>query len=443
MIRNQSKQLRIWKTASNRKPVVLLGARQVGKTYLLKEFGQKEFNNFIYLNFESDSTVHSVFSQDLDPKRILLDLERLGHKVEIGRTLLIFDEIQSCPRALTSLKYFCEQIPELHICAAGSLLGLYLAEGSFPVGKVDLLYVYPLTFAEFLLGINEEQLYQHVCEVASKQTSWSSVLHPQLFARFKDYLIVGGLPEVVVAFSNLLKQPRDAYIEVRRLQNQLVIHYLADVAKHSGKVNAMHIERVWINAAVQLAHTQDGKSDKFKFKGVVANIRGYERLAGAIDWLEKAGLILRVPICKKSASPLRAYTEDSVFKLYLFDVGLLGVMTGLSPETVVAYDFGSYKGYLAENFVAQELTTYGFDLFCWRERESEVDFLIDSGVVGLVPLEVKSGNSTKAKSLGVYVQKYKPTRVVKISGRYELEGQASTLQIPLYGLNGLDDVLRS
>ena len=254
----------------------------------------------------------------------------------------------------------------------------------------------------------------------------------------KDYLVVGGLPEVVVAFGKYQDRPSEAYQRARQLQESLVVQYVADIAKHSGQVNSMHIERVWSNAASQLSNTHDGKSDKFKFKGVVPNIRGYDRLSGAIDWLQKAGLIILVPICKKASSPLKAFTDDSMFKIYLFDVGILGAMIGLPPSSIIAYDFGTYKGYLAENFVAQELTARGFDLYCWREGTAEVDFLVEKSS-GIIPIEVKSGHSAKAKSLGVYKKKYNPKQVVKISGRVpeSLPLVTECINLPLYGLNSL------
>lgn len=438
MKRLREDDLTRWQSAAGRKPLILLGARQVGKTYILRDFAARNFTNSVYLNFESDKGLHRIFEQDLDAKRIVKELSKLGNEIQIGKTLLIFDEIQNCENALTSLKYFCEDIPDLHVCAAGSLLGLQLAAGSFPVGKVDLMSLYPMNFLEFLHGIGDLTLHDYLLSVQDGSSDWSEVMHPRVFARFKDYLIVGGLPEVVAEFAKNIDQVSAAYELARKKQESLIFQYVADIAKHSGKVNSMHIERVWSNAASQLATTHDGKSDKFKFKGVVPNIRGYERLAGAIEWLQKAGLIVKVPICKKPASPLRGYTDDSVFKIYLFDVGILGAMIGLRPSTVVEYDFGSYKGYLAENFVARELVSKGIDLFCWREGTSEVDFLIEDET-GLVPIEVKSGQSNLAKSLGVFIKKYQPRHVVKLSGRCPDRRSASDgyEQLPLYGINAM------
>ena len=424
-----------WQSAAGRKPLILLGARQVGKTYILRDFAARNFTNSVYLNFESDKGLHRIFEQDLDAKRIVKELSRLGNEIQIGKTLLIFDEIQNCENALTSLKYFCEDIPDLHVCAAGSPLGLQLAGGSFPVGKVDLMSLYPMNFLEFLHGIGDLTLHDYLLSVHDGSSDWSEVMHPRVFARFKDYLIVGGLPEVVSEFAKDLDQVGTAYERARKKQESLIFQYMADIAKHSGKVNSMHIERVWSNAASQLATTHDGKSDKFKFKGVVPNIRGYERLAGAIEWLQKAGLIVKVPICKKPVSPLRGFTDDSVFKIYLFDVGILGAMIGLRPSTVVEYDFGSYKGYLAENFVARETVSQGIDLYCWRNGTSEVDFLIEDET-GIVPIEVKSGQSNKAKSLGVFIKKHQPRHVVKLSGRCPDRRSVSDdyEQLPLYGI---------
>jgi predicted AAA+ superfamily ATPase len=442
MLRQCKQQLLNWKSAPGRKPLILLGARQVGKTYLIKEFGLENFKNTVYLNFESNADLKRVFEQDLDPSRIMSDLRLLGHVFEEGQTLLVFDEIQNCPRALTSLKYFCEKRPGTHVCAAGSLLGLFLAETSFPVGKVEFLPMYPMSFREFLLALNATEMLGTIERFIEGRGQIGPVQHDWLFERFKQYLIIGGLPEVVGKSLDLLSQPDVSYTSARALQAQLVINYVADMAKHSGKINSMHIERLWHESATQLARTEEHGARKFKFKDVIPNIRGYERLAHVIDWLTKAGLSLKVPICNKSAHPLKAFSKESIFKLYTFDVGILGAMTSLQPSAVASYDFGTYKGFLSENFVLQELHSQNLRPMSWSEGVSEIEFLLESGS-DIIPIEVKSGNQTKAKSLKSYRDRYNPRLSVKFSGKHieSIKAQDGVVNLPIYTTGWLGELL--
>jgi uncharacterized protein len=440
--RTCAENLDAWKVNPGRKPLILLGARQVGKTHLLKHFGASSFSNTVYLNFESDEELNKIFEPNLEPKRILEELKLYGHAITPGETLIIFDEIQYCPRALTSLKYFCEHLPNLHICAAGSLLGLFLSEAAFPVGKVDLVPLQPMTFREFLTAIAADAVLERVQLFATGKAALSEVEHSILFSYFKEYLTCGGLPEVVAGFVSGRVRPAEALLETRKRQSQLIINYIADMAKHSGKVNSMHIERVWLQSARQLAQTENDGAKKFAFKGVVPNIRGYERLTSAIDWLSKAGLSHKISICNSASQPLQAYTKESIFKLYVFDIGILGAMVGLGPETIRNYDFATYKGYLVENLVLQELHAQGLRPFSWQEGTAEIEFLLNYRDL-VVPVEVKAGQRTKAKSLSVYCKKYSPKISVKITGSHipKLQLNGGVLNIPVYASGWLSECL--
>jgi len=397
-----------WKSKSDRKPLILKGVRQVGKTYLLQHFGKEYFPISHYLNFEKDSRLLKIFEQDLDPKRIISEIELyLSRKINIREDLVIFDEIQVCPRALTSLKYFQEEMPELALTSAGSLLGIYLGPVSFPVGKVDTLTLHPMSFEEFLLAIDEKMASDFLSQVTI-ETKIPEILHDILWEKLKLYFIVGGLPEVVSTFCSNPSSLYEALEKVRSKQVDIINAYYADIAKHSGKENAMHIERIFRAITIQLAQEQDGNAKKFSFKGVIPGVDRYSRLAGPIDWLQACGLIIKVPICHSAQLPLSAYTKENTFKLYIFDVGILGAMSNLAPKVIYDYDYGSFKGYFAENFIAQEFLYAGArTLYGWSEKNSELEFLQE--VEGaIIPIEVKSGWVTQAKSLKVFRERYHP-----------------------------------
>jgi len=408
MKRTASTYLNDWKSSKNRKPLILRGARQVGKTYTLKEFGGASFPRFHYVNFEEDEKPGRIFEQNLKPDRILGELQfYFDQPIDRYQDLVIFDEIQRCPKALTSLKYFAEEMPELALCAAGSLLGVALQAESFPVGKVQFLDMHPLSFAEFLDGVGKERLAELV-RTQDLSRSFPETAHEQLWEWWKCYLVVGGLPEAVNVYRERQENLYEAAQKVRKAQRDLLDAYLADMAKHSGKTNALHIERLWRNVPAQLAQAQNGSAGKFKLREGIPGIRGYERLSVPLDWLECANLVMRVPIIDTVGVPLSAHVKENRFKLYVFDVGLLGAMSGITPATFLNYNFGSYQGFVAENFVARELRTAGHKtLFCWQGRTAEVEFLLErEGEV--VPVEVKSGWVTQSKSLKVYAERYRP-----------------------------------
>ncbi len=364
----------------------------------------------------------------------------IGTTIDVARDLVFFDEVQNAPRALTSLKHFHEKMPGLSICCAGSLLGLHLSEGSFPVGYVDFLHLFPLSFSEFVEARANKLLIDayHELAVISGTEEPSDTVHQKLWELWQEYLVVGGLPEVVALYLRDEPNSVSTFLRVRELQKKLITSYLADIAKHSGKVNSLHIERVWHAVPTQLAHAHNQSSARFAFKDVVPGIHNYSRLAGAIDWLQKAGLILRIPICDSAETPIAAYIKENRFKLYMFDVGLLGAMLDLPPAALLKYDFGTYKGYFAENLVAQELKTSRplARLFSWVGNKSEVEFLLQ-GDHGSIPVEVKSASRVRSQSLKTFVEKYIPEVSIIISGRkcskIRAKGTSTVkVNIPLY-----------
>jgi len=439
-----------WKQQERRKPLILMGVRQSGKTYLLLQFGAAEFPRVHYINFEKEPKLAQLFASSLDPAHLINALSfYLDTPIDRDHDLLIFDEVQACPAALTSLKYFQEEMAELALCCAGSLLGVHLTPVSFPVGKVDIMPLHPMSFSEFLLALGDHKALDFLNQ-CGLETQIPTVIHEHLWERLKWYFIVGGLPEVVDEFQRSYggtvssrrmgrrssQQPHydlyAAFNRVRTKQEGLILSYYADVAKHSGKINALHIDRVWRSVPSQLARAQNGSASKFQFKGIVPGIDRYQRLAGAIDWLTAAGLAVRVPIVNHAELPLMAYAAENRFKMYLFDVGILGALSNLPPKVILGYNYGTYKGYFAENFVAQELTCAGHSLYSWQERRAEIEFLFVSDD-GILPIEVKSGWVTKANSLGAFAKKYHPLyRTIMSAKNLRIDKKIGLYGYPLY-----------
>lgn len=436
MQRKIIEKLKDWRDSKGRKPLILKGARQIGKTYILEDFGQKCFKQYHYINFEKDKNIYKLFEQDLDPRRIIQDISlKQKVKIDIKNDLIIFDEIQQCPEAITSLKYFNEDLPELAIVAAGSLLGVKLNQTSYPVGKVEHLNMFPMSFEEFLLGTGEEQLCE-LLENLKLGDSISSVAHELLWEQLKKYMVVGGLPEVVKVYREHKDDLFTAFSKVREAQLKLIETYNSDIAKHCGKENAMHIERIFKNIPYQLSQEHEGSANKYKFKGVLGGVNNYLRLSGPIDWLLANNLIIKVPIIQSIEFPLLANTKENRFKLYIFDIGILGALGDLDPQIIWDYDFKTYKGYFAENFIAQEFICKDARtnrLFSWRSgNQAEVEFVreIDKQVI---PIEVKSGWATRTKSLKVYAERYKPAyRVIMSANNLNIDETNKVHRYPLY-----------
>ena len=412
--------------------MLVQGARQVGKTWILKEFGRTEFSQSVLLDFAKDTELRGLFAPNLKPQRILTDLSvYLGVDVSLANTLLIFDEVQFCPEALTSLKYFCEEFPTAWVCASGSLLGLGLSEQNFPVGKVQREWLRPMTFFEFLDALGETNLRVALSAAATSLTSIAPAIHGKAFGLFKEYLITGGMPEVVQRYGALRETRAAAFQAVRVLQRELVDSYLDDIAKHAGSLKAVRIAAVLKNIPEQLARETSG-SRKFLFKDVVSGRSTYDVLEGPIEWLVRAGLVHRIPICRTVQQPLSAYAEKSAFMLYLCDTGLLGAMLNLDPAVIHHYDFGQFKGFLVENAVLNELLCAGYGpVFTWRGTTAEIEFLLPAGDQ-IIPVEVKAGMNTKAKSMQTYREKYAPPNAVLFSGQGYNQLDHGLLHAPLY-----------
>ncbi len=439
MKRQIIQHLQHWKNQKDRKPLILKGVRQTGKTFILKEFGTTAYRTCHYVNFEQNERAHHLFDTDLDPRHIVDGLSfLLDTPIDVVHDLVIFDEIQACPRALTSLKYFSENLSELSLASAGSLLGLHLGDGAFPVGKVDMLTIKPMSFAEFLLA-NEDLRSLDMIARAKQSHTIPAIVHAHLWEQFKIYLVTGGLPEVVQTYINHKTDLFSALTLVRQKQFELINGYYADIAKHAGKVNAMHIDRVLRAIPTQLAKSQDGTAKRFQFKGIIPGIDRYQRLANVIDWLEAAELIIKVNIIDQVAEPLSAYADETRIKLYLFDVGILGAISDLSPATMLDYDYGTYKGYFAENFVAQEfLSKQNRKLYAWEDHRAEVEFLFNYQNK-VIPIEVKSGFVTKNQSLNKYAAKYQPPIRVTFSGKsLNIDHEHQYHQYPIYMASWFD-----
>ncbi|MDM8557664.1 AAA family ATPase [Candidatus Parabeggiatoa sp. HSG14] len=424
-------QLIKWKDSAIRKPLLLQGARQVGKSYLLERFGKNEFPNFFLFNFEQTPQLAKIFQADLVPKRIIRELSLVVGKTIIPeKDLVIFDEIQECPKALTSLKYFNEEMSELALCCAGSLLGVKLSSESFPVGKVNFLHLYPMTFREFLQTLGKPKLIESLADIANPLPE---IAHDMLWKLLMEYFITGGLPQIVKEYVPLRNTPVEARKNTRKLQQELLASYYKDFAKHAGATNSVHIVAVLENIPMQLVHNQNGSVKRYIFKDVIPGKKSFADLQCPIDWLEQAGLAIKVKVCNRSELPLESFCKPNMFKLFVFDVGLLGCMLNLPVEAIADENYGITKGYFAENFVAQELMAADAQrLYSWTERNSQIEFLINQGSK-IIPLEVKAGIRTQAKSLQQYIQKYSPEEAIILSRKNTDWKKDSVVKyVPLY-----------
>ena len=414
-----------WKNRTNRKPLLIKGVRQCGKTFLLKQFGREQYANTAYFNFEGNDALAQRFEQNLDPQRIITELGIINRQViQPEKTLIIFDEIQFSNRALSSLKYFAEELPQYHIISAGSLLGLTLSKPlSFPVGKVDMLTMRPLNFKEYLLASGEEMLVDFVASLSLKE-GLSHIIADRLVPYYQRYLITGGMPEVVSSWVE-----SGDLIAVERIQDAILTSYEFDFAKHAPTSDFPKISSIWKSIPDQLAK----ESGKFVYGRVKTGARAKD-LADSLQWLINAGLVYQVVRMTKPAIPLSAYADSSYFKLYLADVGLLRRMARLPASAILAgsSDLQEFKGALTENYVLNELVSSFDEIpYYWKsENIAEVDFVVQSDV-DIVPIEVKSSFNLKSRSLQVYRQKYNPRMAIKSSIR-ALKSVDGLLYLPLY-----------
>jgi hypothetical protein len=404
MERNMMQELAAWKEGkSGRMPLVLYGVRQVGKTYLLREFGDRYFKNCIYINFERMEIVADFFKGELNPDRLILLLEEyFNQKIVPDETLIIFDEIQACERALTSLKYFCEDAPEYHVAAAGSLLGVAInrEKYSFPVGKVIMKTLYPLGFDEFLAAVGQKHLISVIREHFEEKSEMPEATHMELSDWYRRYLLIGGMPAAVNQYLE-----RGSFINVPEVQSLILNAYTADMAKYATDSESTKIRNAYQSMPAQLA--KENKKFQYKLirKGATAGLFG-----DSIAWLVQSGVVLQADRITRGDVPLIAFRDVSAFKLYLSDVGLLSAFANIMPENIIKNQISElFRGALAENYTAQALRTNGYELYYWTSDSpaAEVDFVIQKEGKA-VPIEVKSGENVKAKSLKHYKKLYEP-----------------------------------
>lgn len=429
MYRIAIEKLYKWKNSKRRKPLIIEGARQVGKTWLMKEFGKQAYADTVYINFDSNSRMADLFSADLDTDRLILGLELYaGRKINPENTLLIFDEVQEVPRALASLKYFYENAPQYHIVCAGSLLGIALHQGtSFPVGKVDFLKLYPLSFSEFLMATGNERF----AELLKKQDYEMITSFKQTYIdALKHYYFVGGMPEAVQSFA----ESKD-FNEVRAIQKRILAAYEQDFSKHAPNEIVPKIRMLWNCIPSQLAR----ENKKFIY-GLVregGRAREYET---AIMWLSDCGLVHKVSRVNAAGIPLKAYEDLKAFKLFIVDVGLLGCMTGLRQRTLLDGDdlFVEFKGALTEQYVCQQLKTIedlGVYYYTNDRGSCEIDFVVDIGEQ-IVPIEVKAETNMRAKSLKTYRERFEPELSVRTS-MADYKKEDWLLNLPLYAIENI------
>lgn len=433
MYRNKIKELEKWKNSNNRKPLIIRGARQVGKTWLMKEFGKKYFQKVAYINFDDNTRMEKLFEEDFDIDRIIQGLKiESGVNIEVENTLIILDEIQETPKALKALKYFCENANEYYIISAGSLLGVAIHEGtSFPVGKVDFLDLAPLSFFEFLEAIEEKELLE-ILKV--NQLEMIKVFHTKFKELLKLYYYVGGMPEAVSAFI----KNRDL-VEVRKIQKRLLQAYEQDFSKHAPNHIVPRIRQLWNNIPTQLA-----KENKKFIYGLVrkgARAREYEI---ALSWLIDCGLIYQVNRVNNSKIPLSAYQDFNAFKLYLLDVGLLAAMANIDAKTLLEGNeiFKEFKGSLTEQYVLCQLKQCtDLEAFYWSSDTgiAEIDFIVQIEKNN-VPIEVKANENLQAKSLKSFIQKYN-TKVNVRTAMTEYRKEETLVNIPLYMIGNIETII--
>lgn len=435
MYRKLEEKLLAWSRQTpdeGRKPLLLHGARQVGKTHLLKALGQMSFEHRVYLNFETDMVMAGLFQKNIQPEQLVHEIELVAKTPVIpGKTLLIFDEVQASERALTSLKYFCENLPELHVAAAGSLLGITIHREhySFPVGKVQSLHLYPMDFEEFLLACGEEALAKEIRRHVVTRDALPEVLHQKALALYRTYLVVGGMPEAVEMYT------KTHFRDIADVQQEILDNYTSDMAKYAVPADAVKIAACYRSLPAQLA------KENHKFQYCVVQHGGRAAtFAAAIDWLVTAGVVLSCTKVRAGTLPLRAFEDVSSFKLYSSDVGLLVQQAGIPKELILKDLPNLYLGAVTENYVAESLRANECDLFYWTsDQTAEIDFLLQRGM-DVVPVEVKKGKNVRSRSLDVYRKRYATRMAIRFSERNfgEADGLVS---LPLYAVFALDKIL--
>lgn len=415
-----------WKESIHRKPLILQGARQVGKTYSVLEFGRNHYENVAYFNFESNPKLADTFEESISPEYLIPILSHIaGQTIIKEKTLIIFDEVQLCERALTSLKYFCEEAPDYHIIVAGSLLGVAVNRErfSFPVGKVDMKTLYPMDMEEFMLALGEDALVDKIKECFANDTPMPSALHDAAMNIYRQYLVVGGMPECVMQYVNT----KD-HILVRHTQSNILASYLNDMSKYNNLNEIKKTRLVYDNITVQLSK----KNTRFQYKLVKKGGRASE-FENAIEWLTLSGIVSQIYKVEQIQKPLENYRDIDAFKIYVSDLGLLCAKKELMPNDVLymVEELNDFKGGMVENYVNSQLVINGYTTYYWESaRGAEVDFVIQrEGKI--IPIEVKSADNTRAKSLNIYMETYKPDYAIKLSAKnFGFENNKKT--VPLY-----------
>lgn len=417
-----------WREQDHRKPLLIDGARQVGKTYLVDHlFGEVYFPKVHKLDFAREPRLADIFADGLQPRQVVSNLEiRRNMRVDPSTDLLFFDEIGECQSAVDSLKYFADEMPQANVCASGSSIGLL---DSFPVGRVEYLELFPMTFEEFVMAAGNVGLLN-----AFREQSRGRQIHEALMSLLLDYYFVGGMPEAVRAWFELEGSTFERCERVVRIQDALINGYLRDFGKYSGKLLAGHLEAVFRNIPRQLSRSLDGSVQRFNFKNVVEKKRRYQELRSPIDWLEKAKLASKCfAIDGKPSLPLAALAKDNIFKLFMFDVGILGRLLEMDYSEQRAQST-YYKGFIAENFVQNEMRALGmYPTYAWKQARGEIEFLLKSRAGEVIPVEVKSGKRTRSKSLSAYVARYAPSNTLKLIGGFVPDAKSKGASVwPLY-----------
>lgn len=425
MKRKIETDLLVWKNKnSDRKPLIINGARQVGKTYIIRNFGQKHFKNVVYVNLETNLALSSYFDDNIDPEKIIRYMESsFGEKITPGETLIIFDEIQSCERALTSLKYFCENAPDYFVAAAGSLLGVAInrQQYSFPVGKVETIVLHPLDFEEYLWARGKSLLCDEIKNSYTNMEPLPAALHQEAIELYREYLIIGGMPACINAYMTSM-----SFLDVPLVQREILDNYIADMAKYASNTESVKIRACYNSIPAQLAK----ENKKFQYK--VVQKGGSSTIFGAsIEWLNLAGVVLKCQRISQAFEPISVYADLTAFKLYMGDVGLLVMKSGISQQTILTGDGNIFMGAVTENYVAQQLTASRHELYYWESSNTaELDFVlqIDNKIVGI---EVKKGDHIRSRSLSLFISAYKPDYSIRFS--LKNFGLADGLKsVPLY-----------
>lgn len=418
--------LETWKHSSYRKPLILQGARQVGKTYSILEFGRTNYENVAYFNFETNPKLNKTFEENISPDYLIPILSHIAQQTIVReKTLIVFDEVQLCERALTSLKYFCEDAPEYHVIVASSLLGVAVnrASFSFPVGKVDIKTLYPMDMEEFMLAWGEDTLVEQIKKCFKTDTPLPSALHDKAMELYRQYLVIGGMPECVMQFV----ETKD-YILVRHTQNTILQSYLNDMSKYNTLNEIKKTRLVYDNITVQLSK----KNTRFQYKLIKKGGRAAE-FENSIQWLCLSGIVSQVYKTEQIKKPLENYRDIDAFKIYVSDLGLLCAKKDLAANDILymVEEINDFKGGMAENYVNVQLTINGYQTYYWESpRGAEIDFIIQREG-RLIPIEVKSADNTRAKSLKVYIETYKPDYAIKLSAKnFSFEDGKKT--VPLY-----------